>query len=315
MRLPLLARRLARFARSGSSASREYRECRRSIESAEALEATGTVCLSVDFELAWSRARRGEGSTSREESLERARRAREALPALLALCEAYRIPATFAVVAHVALDRCDLHRPPPPFRPGWFGEDWFAACAQEELAPGGDIRAPDLVRQILTSPVGHELASHGFSHVDLSDEATTPEVARFEIEESARILRGLDPRVSTFIFPKNRPAHLEALARAGFVAYRTREQAPLSRDPHGLWRFPLGLWLSPEAVSPAEVVSLVELAGRRRGLLGLWCHLYEFEDPSRLRAFFEPVFEAVRSTSGVKADTMRTVVERHVERA
>lgn len=315
MRLSLLARRLARFARTGSSSSRDYVECRRSIESGEENGDGGTVCLSVDFELAWSRARRGEGCTSREESAERALRARDALPALLALCEAYRIPATFAVVGHVALDACDLHRPPPAFRPPWFGEDWFAVCAQGGLAAGRDFLAPDLVRQILGSPAGHELASHGFSHVDLSDDATTPEVARFEIEESARILRGLDPRVSTFIFPKNRPAHLEVLARAGFKAYRTREQAPLSRDSHGLWRFPLGLWLSPEALSPGEVVSLIDLAARRRRLLGLWCHLYEFEGPEKLRALFEPVFEAVRSAPGMAARTMRAVVERHEQRA
>lgn len=290
--MSLVLRRAARLLRHGRTASADVVRHLAWLRSAPGYGAA-YFNLAVDFELAWSIARRGDSSTGRELERERSRLARANLPALLDLCDAYELPLTVAVVAHVALERCD-HAEPPAFAPSWLGRDWYSLDPRSSLADDADYYGADLVREVVDRPAGHELASHGFAHVDLGDDETPAEVARFELAESRRILERVAPGLRSFVFPKNHASRLELVREAGYSIYRAGRDVAVARDEHGLWPFPMGLWLSPTALTPGDVLRVVAAAQERAQVSSWFTHLYEFESPAQLTRFLTPVFEQLR---------------------
>jgi peptidoglycan/xylan/chitin deacetylase (PgdA/CDA1 family) len=268
--------------------------------------------LTVDLELGWSRSRQADGSTGLRESLRRSRLARGRLPDLLRLSADFNIPVTYAVVGHLAVAQCESHREPPPFSPYWLGEEWYALDPHSDLEKDKDFYGQDLVQQILEEPVGHEIASHSFSHVDLADDATTSEIALFEITESFRVLSGLGNKPVTFVFPENRRAFLELLKDTGFRIYRDDENTPVQKDLLGLWQFPVGFWLSPKGVSADEIIGLIALAIQGKLLVNFFCHLHEFESTPQIQKFFRPIFAYIdenQRRGRIEARTMRSIVE------
>lgn len=303
-------RTAARVVRNRSTASGEVVRHLRFLRAAPPYGAA-FFNLTVDFELAWSIARRGSSATGRELALERARRARRNLPALLDVCDAYGIPITVAVVAHVALEDCS-HAEPPPYAPSWFGRDWYSVDPRSSLAEDVSYYGADLVRAVGEHAVEHELASHGFAHVDLGDDETPAEVARFELTESRRILEALEPDLRSFVFPKNHARFLELVREAGYSIYRAERDVVIERDAAGLWPFPAGLWLSPAAVTPREVLKVVGVAAQQEQVTSWFMHLYEFSRPDELQRYFTPVFAHLRrehDNGRMHVMTMRGIVD------
>jgi hypothetical protein len=267
--------------------------------------------LAIDFELSWSIGRRGSGSTSRAEATERGRRARRNLPVLLDLCERFQIPLTVAVVAHAALRECD-HLDPPPFAPSWIVGDWYAVDPHETVDTEPGYYGADLVSMVLERAPQHEIAAHTFTHVDLGDRDTTAQVAEFELAESYRILSPLRPGLRTLVFPKDHVGFLELVKAAGYTTYRAEGWAPVARDALGLWRFPAGLWLSPQALGPRDMQRLISAAIAHHQLLSCYCHLYEFRTPGELERLVKPIFallERERAGGRISPETIRGVVD------
>jgi len=272
----------------------------------------GLFNLTIDLELGWSRSKRGDRSIAPKESLERSRRAREVLPAFLGLCEEYDIPVTFAPVGHIALSDCSSHNSPPPFKPYWLNEDWFACDPRSSIEKDNDYYGLDLIEKICKSSVAHEIASHGFSHLDLTDEAITFEVAKFEIEESTKALKKFGQELTTFIFPHNKPAFIDLLKENGYRVYRHNKNTKIEKDEYGLWQFPVGLWLSPKAFSPGEFNRLIGTAVKYKRLISGFCHLYEFNNPARLIDFFRPIFQFInikQKQGSLRVKTIRDIIK------
>ncbi len=218
-------RRAGRLLKTGSTHVPDYQRYLSLLKAERSSFAGRTFNLTIDFELGWSRARRDGGSTTRQEALQRAQRARAAFPALLEASDRYAVPITFAVVGHLAMARCE-HPPTPAFAPYWLGEDWFAIDPSTDGDRDPAYYAADAIEAIARGDVAHEIGSHGFSHVDLGDDATTREIATYEIVESRNALRRYDPAISSFIFPKNHLGFLDVLSDAGFTAYRSGAYLP-----------------------------------------------------------------------------------------
>jgi hypothetical protein len=304
------ARRAFRLATTGSILNRRARQY---LDFMRRNGGYGTAyfALTIDFELSWSIGRRGTGSTSRAQAIERGRRARRNLPVLLDLCERYQIPLTVSVVAHSALRDCD-HRDPPPFAPSWVGGDWYSLDPHETIDTRPDYYGADLVSLVLERTPRHEIAAHTFTHVDLGDPETTAEVAEFELAEAYRILAPLRPELRTLIFPKDHVGFLDLVRATGYTTYRTEGWAPVERDALGLWRFPAGLWLSPQAVGPRDMRRMVDAAIAHDQLLSCYCHLYEFRTPGELERLVTPVFALLdqeRAGGRISPETIRGVVD------
>lgn len=314
MRIELMVRKVYRFLKTGSTQTKDYSSYLKFLKESQFEYKKSFFNLTIDFELGWSRARRGDGVTTREESLKRSRRARMMLPQLLALSEKFKIPITFAVVGHLALDDCSGHRSPPNFHPRWVTGDWYDLDPHSSLEKDKDYYGMNLLERIKESPVRHEIASHSFSHVDIADSETTKDVAEFEIKESFNVLKKIDQNITTFIFPNNKVAHASILKETGFSIYRNDKNDKISKDSLGLFQFPLGLWLSPKAFSAKDLIKMIHVAIDRKQLVNFWCHLHEFDSFKQLNNFFKPIFahiELYGNTGIIEALTMRDVV-RHI---
>jgi hypothetical protein len=190
-------------------------------------DARAAVCISGDFEMSW--AWRGRGQ---ELMTHRALTERSNIPRILELLDEYSIPITWATVGHLFLDSCRRSgdgiahpkMPRVPANPRWSG-DWYmhdpcSDCRRDPL-----WYAPDLVRQILESRTPHELGTHSFSHVNFSEQCSTAELIRAEIEACRSVMAPWGAAPRSLVFPHNVMgyAHLPLLAELGITAVRHRD--------------------------------------------------------------------------------------------
>jgi len=183
---------------------------------------TGTFILSLDKELVWGSIHH----TPVEEWRRRHPDARGVTRDLLALLDELGVPATWAVVGHLFLERCargsDGRPHPEIVRPG--GEqDWFAADPCSDAASAPLFYAPDLVDAIGAARAGHEIASHSFSHLVYGDPGCSRAAAASDLGACVAAARARGIVLRSFVFPRNVEGHHDVLAEHGFVAYRGEE--------------------------------------------------------------------------------------------
>jgi len=186
---------------------------------------TGVFTLSLDLELLWGTVDlwgpdkfRAACEIERERVIDR----------LLSLLSEFEIPATWCVVGHLFLDRCsavDGCKHPEIIRPNhsWCKHDWFEddPCGTEASSPLFYGRS--LVHKILSCPVPQEIGCHTFSHVILGDSGCSYEAAESEIVACIHLAREMGVEMRSFVFPRNKPGHLDLLSRHGFTCYRGPE--------------------------------------------------------------------------------------------
>jgi len=151
---------------------------------------------------------------------------------------------------------------------------------------------PHSYETILNCGIPHEVGVHTYSHVDVSmcgeDELVT------EVERCISLL-GLKERPRTFIFPWNREAHFEVLARLGFTAYRGEKRGiGMPRNERGLWNIRPVCYLSENSYGAASLVKrFIDLCVSTRSIFHLWFHPWSIVVPSPSRyevEVLEPIF-------------------------
>jgi peptidoglycan/xylan/chitin deacetylase (PgdA/CDA1 family) len=244
----------------------------------------GAFVVSIDTEMAWGMAHRPDGVA------EAVRRGdyddeRRLVDQALGVFERHGIAATWAVVGHLFLDRCEPGpggRPHPDLaRPayGWLdGRDWFGIdpCSALDAAPA--FYGRDIVERIRDCRVTQELACHGFSHVMIGDEGCEPGVFDSELAASASAAGEVGVDLRSFVFPRNSLGHLDRLPAHGYVAFRGGRVRPAfagqppwarralrladqvrplagstarpARDPSGVWNVPQTYLFSPATQRP-----------------------------------------------------------------
>jgi len=197
----------------------------------------GVFLLSIDTELAWGSVHNKAFARYQGHY----QRTREAITRLLALVEQYEIHATWAVVGHLFLERCqplagvkhpEITRPAYP----WFAGDWFAAdpCSDQEHDPFW--YGPDILSQIRRCSTPQEIGSHGFSHVLVGDPGCSQECFASELRACQTAAEHRGVTLQSFVFPRNSIGHLDTLAAHGFTAYRGVTSAWHTRFPRPLRR-------------------------------------------------------------------------------
>jgi len=221
------------------------------------------MVTSIDLELAWGTFHRGWHRTHEKVLL----KGRETVGKLLELFQRYAISATWAIVGHVFLESCErrenLAHPEMPRakRPRLQGEDWYAQDPCTDRYRDPLWYGPDLVEKILQCSVPQEVASHSFSHTVFPK--CGPEVARAELAACLEQAKRYGITLRSFVFPQDRPAHLDLLKEAGFVAYRG-PTASLFQDVRPRWLGKSKHFLDDLLVWPVACVSPREV------LPGLW---------------------------------------------
>ena len=186
----------------------------------------GTMVVSLDLELAWGRFDHLPLPMLENES----RKERKHITPLLALFDRYDIPATWAVVGHLMLEKCLRNRhglAHPDLIPhayySWFPRDWycFDPCTTVDSAPAW--YAPDIVEWIRRSRVRHEIGSHSFGHIYYGDPECTPPVAVADLTAALEIAARQGIVLKSFVFPRNQVGHLDILKSFGMRSYRGAE--------------------------------------------------------------------------------------------
>lgn len=180
----------------------------------------GAFLISIDTEMSW-------GLVHRPSMPYRYDDERAHLSRLLDLFDRHQVPATWAIVGHLFLERC---RPvngvkhPEIVRPDydWFEGDWFDADPCGDVDSDPSWYAPDVVTEIRSRPTGHEIASHGFSHIIAGDPGCSPETFHSEVAASVAVAEQAGVSLRSFIHPRNRIGHVDVLAEAGITSYRGR---------------------------------------------------------------------------------------------
>lgn len=197
------------------------------------MERPPALVVSIDVELRWGLRDLlpPDGGAYRENLLG----AREVLPRLLDVFEAYGVRATWAVVGFLmAATREEqlAHAPPPALRP---------AYADRRLDPYGEATGrgeeddplhfgASLVKQI-RARTGQEIATHTFSHYYCLEPGQSQEAFAADLAAALGIAAARGIRLFSAVLPRGQvnPAYSAALAGAGFGAVRGGQRGWLYR--------------------------------------------------------------------------------------
>jgi peptidoglycan/xylan/chitin deacetylase (PgdA/CDA1 family) len=255
-------------------------------------DAKTAACIAADFEMSWAFRHYTE-----EVARERGRQERENIPYIVKVLEDCAFPITWATVGHLFLESCSRasgglahpEMPRPPHNQLWMG-DWYMhdPCTNYKKDPFW--YAPDLIQSILESPVGHELGTHSFSHINFTPACADPTLVRREIEESAIAMQRFGIRPRSLVYPYNNRVHayLDLLAEFSITAVRKRDQqCRLSypeRTPSGVYKFYESMILrTPKYYDYLDKVKIFMVkAAESQAVFYLWFHPSEpasvFED-------------------------------------
>lgn len=227
----------------------------------------GTVVLSIDAALGW-------GVHDHAKSTRRIENGREGWAHLVDLLDTFSLPATWAVAGHLLLDDCDGKHVDHPRGPSWFEHE------RTTWSDRPDLRfAPSLVDEVRQSGPDHEIACHGFSHVELGHPETSAATARAELAACRRAAHRHGIELSSFVFPRNSVGHRRELAAAGFDCYRG--VIPSAKGQHRKLMDAMVGSPSPRLVTPAV---------DDWGLVDVPASLNLFSFDGIARALLEPAF-------------------------
>jgi len=298
----------------------------------------GTVVVSVDAELGWG----FHDLPVEEQPRDRIELSRRGWRRLVKAFEESAVPATWAVVGHLFERTCNgahVGHPTPP--------DWFAHERGDDPMKESLRFAPELIELLVDGPVAHDVGSHTYSHVEFGADYATPEMAHAECQRAIEAAAASGVEMSSFVFPRNRVGHREALAEAEFSCYRGKrpvesaspfrklaratilsEPPPLvtpTVDEFGLVNIPASLYLFGFEGVPRRMLSAtvgdpivkqaklgVDAAARSDdGICHLWLHPNNLTDQAaldRIRAILDYI-DRTREMTDLTVETMRDVAE------
>jgi hypothetical protein len=207
------------------------------------------LTITADFELAWAPRYNKSVADPYRFAIDLARRERENIPRILAVCEQHRIPLTWATVGHLFLESCSAagmrKHPEIPVvaayeGPYWNfpGGDWFEFDPCTGLRDDPEWYAPDLIDRILQAKTRHEIGCHTFSHIDCRDGVCPPDLFESELLRCKQLAAERNLALTSFVHPGHTIGNLDSLAGLGFTSFQT--------DPGNILGYPVrhknGLW-------------------------------------------------------------------------
>jgi peptidoglycan/xylan/chitin deacetylase (PgdA/CDA1 family) len=255
----------------------------------------GTFIISLDCEGKWGMADKigpEHGFITHQNLLDAYRK-------LVSTFEFYRIKTTFAFVGAFTLTQSEVARYLPfimetPYRGSDWNANFLAAKARGDMNGWFCPEALDIA-----GDQGHEIASHGFSHVPF-DDLKMPELALDrDLDAAVMLAKSKGYAINTFVYPRNLVGRTNLLTKHGIGAYRamlpaTHRFNSLIRElnvldisqAHGyldedLVVVPSGYFLNwrkglrkrvPKSVTVRRWMSILKHAASNNGVAHLWFH-------------------------------------------
>jgi hypothetical protein len=211
-----------------------------------------SVCLiSADFEMAWASRYTKSCTNPLDKAIQDGIKTRRNVPKILDLCDQYGIPITWATVGHLFLESCesidgpkhaDIPRLPYFENEYWKYDqgDWFDFDPCTDYLTDPAWYAPDLIKDILSRTVKHEIGCHTFSHIDCRDGLDEGQVFKAELQKCADIAQEWGLGLNSFVHPGHTIGNLRNLVDFGYKSFRTNYRnvlgVPIYHDV-GIWEF------------------------------------------------------------------------------
>jgi hypothetical protein len=181
---------------------------------------TGTMIISLDCEGKWGMA--DHIGPAHDFITERS--LTKAYQDIVRIFGRFEIAATFAFVSAFILDQSqrrefDYYLQDVNYR----GENWLRCFRAAEKSGSLDGWFCPQALEIAIE-AGHEIASHGFSHLPFDDPTIGISHIERELEGVQRVADEKGLTLTTFVFPRNTVNHIDSLKSAGFLGYRNRLQ-------------------------------------------------------------------------------------------
>jgi peptidoglycan/xylan/chitin deacetylase (PgdA/CDA1 family) len=183
---------------------------------------TGVFTISLDLELIWgTRDYAGTEGFRKACVIER----EVVIDRLLELFLKYDISATWCVVGHLFLDRCEIvdgrkHADVFPRNPAAALAGWFSNDPATDEASAPTFYGRSLIDKIRLCPVKQEIGSHSFAHMIFDERYCTREAADRDIAKCVAVAGEQRLTLRSFVYPRNRVSHTDVLREYGFTSYR-----------------------------------------------------------------------------------------------
>lgn len=216
-------------------------------------------CLSLDTELMWGR----HILKNHNEFIWRVRKEREVISDLLNLFAKYNIPASWAIIGHLFLDKCSSKsgRIHPEIDTDKKHDDWFKLDPASSIKKFPEWYGKDIVKKIMKLR-NQEIASHSFSHVLFGK--CSKKWAESEVKECVRIAKKMNLKLESFVFPYNLIGHLDVLSNYGFRFFRGQDKywySNFSLLSKVLAAVDLFLLISPPVYKPKVENKMINIPG------------------------------------------------------
>ncbi len=160
------------------------------------------------------------------------------------------------------------------------------------------------IAPILQASVKHDVASHGYSHKSFPDLSRTE--AENELSMTSIFMSRLGIVPKSFIFPKNKIAHLSLLEKYGYKCYRDRgnlfRDGLFIRKHNQLFDVHPGLHIG-SVVNPVVMKKILDVCVNKKLPLHVWFHLWSFGfDEKSIRKSINMVFEPFLEYARRKVD-------------
>ncbi len=156
-----------------------------------------------------------------------------------------------------------------------------------------DMSLPKLV---MGSSIGHEIGSHGYYHTAFTN--LSREAADEELKITSMAMKRVGVAPKSFVFPRNRVAHLDLLKKHGYVCYRgegglIRDDTYIRADHDSIYDVHPSLWIG-WIHDPFIVKKTVNICARRRLPFHVWFHPRDIgsakrEAERRIRTMLSPL--------------------------
>ena len=177
----------------------------------------GRVVVTVDVALGW------DAHDPKNTSTQRIERALEGWRELRSVLNQYRLPATWAVAGRLFRSNRDRRHAGHSALDDWldYGHDRDGGFTRRP-----SLTASGLLREIASSSLDHEVASHTFSPVSFGKPWVDRELATAELVAAIEAASELPCALTSITFPRDSVGHLETLFDWGFICYRGRPAHP-----------------------------------------------------------------------------------------
>lgn len=251
---------------------------------------TALFNFTIDFELVWGNGNLGNIEHRKENRIQSGNLQHQNFRPFLKMLDDLKFPITWAVLGKLANPTLSPEKE-LEFKPQWATRSWYD---EEYLKNPSELwSGQKYLKAIQGAAVKHEIMSHGFSHIDYADSATTEAVANWDMKNGIEELRKLGFSVNGFVFPCNKHAHGELLRQFDISIIRGENSGwSLDTDPMAT---PIGFWISPAFYTFKEIKELMDYCVEKKSFFHPWMHLIECDLRQRdIENFYLPMFSYVK---------------------